>query len=633
MSMKINPPDFVKAQTFEDYLLELDAWSIITNLDKKKQGLAVCLGLSDRSEHESDIKTKAFRALGKEKLGAENGLDQLVTFMKEELGKDDFSTLLDAFEEFEKFKFDSKKHLNITAYISDFETIVMKMEKQKTKLPGSMLCFKLIRKAGCSQTETQTIIKDVDFTTEDDDAIYKAAKAALKKYKGDLVTGSKTDATTVKLEEADLAEHEDVLVSLGWYKRRGTWRGGRGRGGSRGGGGHHGGGDQITSGESKKRRRNPKDEDGNFKRCNICESINHYAYDCPDKNVKVEEINMTETEEAILFTSNDIEEVLLSVEASQSAVVDTACTSTVCGEDWLEDFENNLSKEEKKKMKENAGARSFRFGDGKTVKSKRFVHLPVTLGGKHTLLGVDVVDAKIPLLLSKKTLKKMGMKLNMIDDTAEIFGKIVTLNETSSGHYCINLRPDRILIAEIESREISDSEAVEVIFLVELQKCSDRERVTKVEKLHRQFGHTGKDRFVKLLKSAGAWFEQQQSIVDNLYSKCDICKIFAKKPNKPAVSMPLASRFNQVVTMDLKKWNYRLFPRHKSKKNFWATQATQTVQTTKLQGILLSNRTAQPTNTVETAQLQAFSVAYKFFLGNSTTRGAQTTKLQLKFVA
>ena len=69
------------------------------------------------------------------------------------------------------------------------------------------------------------------------------------------------------------------------------------------------------------------------------------------------------------------------------------------------------------------------------------------------------------------------------------------------------------------------------------------------------------------------------------------------------------------------------------KKNWGATQATQTVQTTKLQGILLSNRTAQPTNTVETAQLQAFSVAYKFFLGNSTTRGAQTTKLQLKFVA
>ena len=64
--------------------------------------------------------------------------------------------------------------------------------------------------------------------------------------------------------------------------------------------------------------------------------------------------------------------------------------------------------------------------------------------------------------------------------------------------------------------------------------------------------------------------------------------------------------------------------------------ATQTVQTTKLQGILLSKRvtsTTQAANTAETAQLQPFSVAYKFFLGNSTTKGVQTTKLQLIFVA
>ena len=107
---------------------------------------------------------------------------------------------------------------------------------------------------------------------------------------------------------------------------------------------------------------------------------------------------------------------------------------------------------------------------------------------------------------------------------------------------------------EMEFREISKSGGAENILMVDLQKCDNKERMAKVEKLHRQFGHTGKDRFVKLLKSAGAWFEQLQSVVDNLYSKCEICKIFAKKPNKPEVSMPLASRFNQVVTMDLKKW-------------------------------------------------------------------------------
>ena len=76
---------------------------MVTSLPKEKQGIAVCLGLPDRSDHESDIKTKAFRSLGMEVLKSDNGLDRLITFMKEELGKDDVATLLEAFEQFEKF--------------------------------------------------------------------------------------------------------------------------------------------------------------------------------------------------------------------------------------------------------------------------------------------------------------------------------------------------------------------------------------------------------------------------------------------------------------------------------------------------------------------------------------------------
>ena len=62
---------------FEDHFLELDALSIIINVEKKKQELAVCLSIPDHSEHECDIKTKALRSLGKEKLGSKDGLNQL----------------------------------------------------------------------------------------------------------------------------------------------------------------------------------------------------------------------------------------------------------------------------------------------------------------------------------------------------------------------------------------------------------------------------------------------------------------------------------------------------------------------------------------------------------------------------
>ena len=234
-------------------------------------------------------------------------------------------------------------------------------------MPGSLLCFKLIRKAGCSKAETQIIIKDVDFAKTDDE-IYKAAKTAHKKYRGELVAGSKLDAATIKLEEADLAQHEDVLATFGYKKARGAWRGGRGGPGGpgRGGGGYYGGnsgrgrgneGDQSGGVKAAAKKRNPKDEEGNYKRCRICDSINHYAYDCPDKNSKVEDANFADVEEGyitedfVLFTGDENEQVLLSVEAGHSAVIDTACTSTVCGEKWLRDFEAGLSIDERKSVK------------------------------------------------------------------------------------------------------------------------------------------------------------------------------------------------------------------------------------------------------------------------------------------
>ena len=570
--MKLNPPDFRKAQTFEDYLVELQAWNMITTLEPEKKAIAVCLGLPDRSEHESDIKTKAFRGLGMEVLNKEDGLDKLIEFMKTELGKDDAANLLNTFEEFERFELDPKKHKTIAAYISDFETIKIKLENLKTTLPGSLLCFKLIRKAGCSAVETQSILKDVDLTKTGEE-IYKAAKNALKKYKGELVTGGKAEAPSVKLEEVDLAQHEEALLSFGYRKTRGgAWRGRRGSGSSRGshvrgggaGAGYQGDGQAVSrygqasgandslvennEGSSKRRRRNPKDADGNFRRCNICDSINHYANSCPDKGARIEEVN--EVEDAFLFTLEKEEErVLLSVEAGCSGVIDTACTSTVCGKSWLEDCYSSMDENERKAVKEFPGGRSFRFGDGRILTSVKSVHLPVVIAGKALTLSTDVVTSTIPMLLSKKVLKKLDTKIDMSDDTAVIMGQKIPLNETSSGHYCISLRGDRVIGNGMKK---DDNEEV---FLVDLKSCGIKDREKKIKKLHRQFGHTSKERFINLLKSAGAWCDELIPVIDELYLSCEICKVFSRKPPKPAVSMPMASRFNQVVSMDLKKWS------------------------------------------------------------------------------
>ena len=40
-----------------------------------------------------------------------------------------------------------------------------------------------------------------------------------------------------------------------------------------------------------------------------------------------------------------------------------------------------------------------------------------------------------------------------------------------------------------------------------------------------------------------------------LHEKCQTCRQFAKTPARPVVSLPLASKLNDKVALDLKIWN------------------------------------------------------------------------------
>ena len=62
------------------------------------------------------------------------------------------------------------------------------------------------------------------------------------------------------------------------------------------------------------------------------------------------------------------------------------------------------------------------------------------LAGKHISAKSDIVESDIPLLLSKSAMKQAKLKLDSLNDIAEIFGNTVDLNNTSSGHYCLHLK-------------------------------------------------------------------------------------------------------------------------------------------------------------------------------------------------
>ena len=80
-------------------------------------------------------------------------------------------------------------------------------------------------------------------------------------------------------------------------------------------------------------------------------------------------------------------------------------------------------KKKKKKIHTWVGSKTFKFEDGIKLESLKMVILPCVFSKMDVKIKSDVVDADIPLLLSKRAMKRAQISLNFNDDTAEMFGK------------------------------------------------------------------------------------------------------------------------------------------------------------------------------------------------------------------
>ena len=67
------------------------------------------------------------------------------------------------------------------------------------------------------------------------------------------------------------------------------------------------------------------------------------------------------------------------------------------------------------------------------------VKIPATIGQIKCHIETEVVTTDIPLLLSKASLKKAEAVLDIKNYKAVMFKQPVTLELTTSGHYCVNI--------------------------------------------------------------------------------------------------------------------------------------------------------------------------------------------------
>ena len=87
------------------------------------------------------------------------------------------------------------------------------------------------------------------------------------------------------------------------------------------------------------------------------------------------------------------------------------------------------------------------------------------------------------------------------------------------------------------------------------QRDIDRDLKAIAKKLHIQFDHPTSEKLIKLLKNGGYDDKDLAKEVREVTEKCLTCIKRQKNPLRPVVCMPMASKFNECVAVDLKIWD------------------------------------------------------------------------------
>ena len=247
----------------------------------------------------------------------------------------------------------------------------------------------------------------------------------LKRLFADAITSTPVGAQATsqpKEEPVFYNENNNSSVYYGNSRRRNWYRGNGGRNRRQ-----NNPPQPKKEGNGMKGILNPVDRDGNITRCRTCDSKYHWQSECPVRSKTPDTIT--------LFQSKNIDNEETKVFAGETincAVLDSGCSQTICGKNWLSCFQGSL--DEDTQIAEKASKLTFKFGNEDPVHSIKKASLPVMIGKQEIDLDIDVVDTDIPLLLSKSAMKKSSTVIDFDKDTAVMFGEKLKLIKTTSGH-------------------------------------------------------------------------------------------------------------------------------------------------------------------------------------------------------
>ena len=154
------------------------------------------------------------------------------------------------------------------------------------------------------------------------------------------------------------------------------------------------------------------------------------------------------------------------------------------------------------------------------------------------MLNTVMVASDIPLLLSRKAMKKANMTLDFKSDHAIIFDQSIQLLVTKPGHYAIPINPYK-----------------NVTLGVNRNVTLKQQKIINQKQYSYKTTHPSPKTLLKLLNSAGdPWQsdEELKKLIKKVNDESATCKMYQKTQLRLVVGLPMATSFQECTAMDLK---------------------------------------------------------------------------------
>ena len=239
--VRSEPPAFFSPKTnkqvpFQDYRLELEAWTLSTDVEKKKQAVIAARPLPEFLDGVKLRYNKVIKDVTLAELSKDTGMNKLLKWLDNRFKKDENTEGVKYFKEWMSLERDQRKHKTIEEFIDHYDEVVSEAESKGVNNFEVIKAYRLLEACNLSNVKKQLVFSGIDFKKTEE--LYIQARNALKKFKGEnaeMIGGTKDK---ICIDAAFLSRHEDVLESRGCKKQ---WKPKRASNSSYGGGGSNNG--------------------------------------------------------------------------------------------------------------------------------------------------------------------------------------------------------------------------------------------------------------------------------------------------------------------------------------------------------------------------------------------------------